>query len=63
MTQNTLFVNQVTQTLHFTALMSVVEKSVTYALVEHDPGSAQDGKTASEIKSPRALLSPPVHLP
>ena len=40
--------------------MSVVEKSVTYALVEHDPGSAQDGKTASEIKSPRALLSPPV---
>ena len=31
----------------FTAFIATVEKIITYALGEHDPGSAQDGRTTS----------------
>ena len=64
MTKNTLFMIQntrfVTQkklfltirrlkTLYFTAIMSPVEKIIKYTLGEHHLGSAQNGKTSSEM--------------
>ena len=47
--QNTLFVNLMTQN---TLFIATVEKIITYALGEHYPGSAQDGRTSSEMSSP-----------
>ena len=35
------------QTLYFTAFIATVEKIITYALGEHDPGSAQNWRTSS----------------
>ena len=52
-TQNTLFGNQMTQN---TAFNSTVEK-ITTSLGEHDPGSAQKGKTSSEMYSPASAMN------
>jgi len=50
MTQNTLFVNQMTQnTLFYVYIYGEGWKILTYPLGEHDPGSAQDGRTSSEM--------------
>ena len=49
MTQNILFVNHMTLDTHFRALIATAEKLITYALGEHDPGSAQNGRTSSEM--------------
>ena len=46
MTQNTLFVNQMTKNTLFWAFTATVEK-ITYALGEHGPGSAKDWRTAT----------------
>ena len=43
-TQNTLFVNQMTQNTLFYGILVTVKKTITYALGEHDPGSAQNIK-------------------
>ena len=40
------------QTLYFTAFIATVEKIITYALGEHDPGSAQDWRTSNDFCSP-----------
>ena len=48
MIQNTLFVNLMTQN---TLFMATIEKIITHALGEHYPGSAQDGRTSSEMQS------------
>ena len=40
------------QTLYFTAINATVEKIITYALGEHDPGSAQDWRTPNDFCSP-----------
>ena len=47
------------QTLYFTAFIATVEKIITYALGEHDPGLAQDWRTSNDFCSPgaRTLLS------
>ena len=36
----------------FTAFIATVEKIITYALGEHDPGSAQDWRTSNDFCSP-----------
>ena len=36
----------------FSAFMVTVEKIITNALGEHDPGSAQNGRTSNEMWSP-----------
>ena len=41
-TQNTLFVNEMTQNTY--GILATVKKIITYALGEHDPGSAQNIK-------------------
>ena len=40
------------KTLFFTAFIATVEKIITYALGEHDPGSAQDWRTSNDFCSP-----------
>ena len=35
--------------LYFTAFMATVEKVISYVLGEHDPESAQNGRTSSEM--------------
>ena len=35
-----------------TAFIATVEKIITYALGEHDPGSAQDWRTSNDFCSP-----------
>ena len=40
------------QTLYFTAFIAKVEKIITNALGEHDPGSAQDWRTSNDFCSP-----------
>ena len=40
------------QKLYFTALIATVEKVITYALGEQDPGSAQDWRTSNDLCSP-----------
>ena len=40
------------QTLYFTAFIASVEQIITYALGEHDPGSAQDWRTPHDLCSP-----------
>ena len=40
------------QTLYFTAFIATVKKIRTYALGEHDPGSAQDWRTSNDFCSP-----------
>ena len=49
MTQNTLFVNHTTES---TLFYGIYRDGHTYALEEHDPGSAQDWRTQSEMLSP-----------
>ena len=49
MTQNTLFVNQMTQNTLFLAFMATVEKIMTYTLGEHGPKPAQDWKTSGNL--------------
>ena len=55
------------QTLYFTAFIATVEKIITYALGEHDPGSAQDWRTSNDFCSPGhqmeadVLFFPTVH--
>ena len=44
------------QTLYFTAFIATVEKIITYALGEHDPGSAQDWRTSNDFCSPVLCL-------
>ena len=39
------------QTLYFTAFIATVEKIITYALGEHDPGSAQDWRRSNNFCS------------
>ena len=39
------------KTLDLMAIMATVEKIITYALGEHNPGSAPDGRTSSELWS------------
>ena len=39
------------KTLDLMAIMATVEKIITYALGEHNPGSAPDGRTSSEFWS------------
>ena len=46
------------QTLYFTAFIATVEKIITYALGEHDPGSAQDWRTSNDFFSPAYKLYP-----
>ena len=36
----------------FTAFIATVEKIITYALGEHDPGSAHNWRTSNELCSP-----------
>ena len=50
-TQNTLFGNQMTQNTSFYSFYADGRKIITYALGEHDPGSAQNGRSSSEMKS------------
>ena len=38
--------------LYFTAVIATLDKIITYALGEHDPGSAQDRKTSSDFWRP-----------
>ena len=38
--------------LYFTAVIATLDKIITYALGEHDPGSAQDWKTPSDFWRP-----------
>ena len=49
--QYTLFMNQKdflsTQNTIFTAFIATVEKNITYALGEHDPGSAQNWRKST----------------
>ena len=40
------------QTLYFRAFIATVGKIITYALGEHDPGSAQDWRTSNDFCSP-----------
>ena len=40
------------QTLYFTAFIATVEKIITYALGEHDSGSAQVWRTSNDFCSP-----------
>ena len=40
------------KTLYLTAFMATVEKVLTYALGEHDPGSAKNGRTSSKCGAP-----------
>ena len=40
------------QTLYFTAFIATVEKIITYALGEHDPGRAQVWRTSNDFCSP-----------
>ena len=50
LTQKKLFlVIRRLKTLYFTSFMSPVEKIIKYTLGEHDPGSAQNGRTSSEM--------------
>ena len=57
-TKNTLFVNHMTQNTlrllskHLRAFITRVEKIITYALGEHDPGSSQDWRMSSDFKKP-----------
>ena len=44
-TQNTANVNQMTQNIQFYCIYDDGKKIITYALGEHDPGSAKDGRT------------------
>ena len=36
----------------FTAFVAPVKKIITYALGEHDPGSAQDGRMSNDFCTP-----------
>ena len=49
MIQNTLFVNHMTQNILFYSIYCDSWKIITWALGEHNPGSAQDGRTWSEM--------------
>ena len=49
MTQNTLFVNQMTQNTLFLAFMATVEKIMTYTLGELGPKQVQDWKTSGNL--------------
>ena len=40
----------------FTAFIAMVEKIITYALGEHDPGSAQNWRTSNDFCSPVMVL-------
>ena len=44
--------NRWLKTLHITAFMLVVEKTITFVLGDRDPGSAQDGRTSSDLWTP-----------
>ena len=44
------------QTLYFTAFIATVEQIITYALGEHDPGSAQDWRTSNDFCSPEKQI-------
>ena len=50
-TQNTPNVNQMTQNIQFYSIYGDGKKIITYALGEHDPGSAQDWRRSSEMQS------------
>ena len=45
------------QTLYFTAFIATVEKIITYALGEHDPGAAQDWRTLNGFCSSNKTFS------
>ena len=45
------------QTLYFTAFIATVEKIITYALGEHDPGSAQNWRTSNDFCSPAERIN------
>ena len=47
--QNTFIVNQMTQNIQVYSIYGNGKKIITYALEKHDPGSAQDGRTSSEM--------------
>ena len=49
MTEYTLFVNPMNQNILFYVIYPGVEKIITYALGEYDPGSAQDWRTSSDF--------------
>ena len=39
----------------FTAFVATIQKMITYALGEHDPGSAQDWRTSNDFCSPARI--------
>ena len=39
-------------TFNFKAFIATVEKIITYALGEHDPGSARNWRTSNDFRSP-----------
>ena len=45
------------QKLYFTAFIATVEKIITYALGEHDPGSAEDWRMSNDFCSPASSCS------
>ena len=51
-TQNTLFGKHMTQNTLFYGFYVDGSKIITYAIGEHDPGSAQKGRKSSQMKSP-----------
>ena len=44
------------QTLYFMAFIETVEKIITYALGEHDPGSAPVWRTSNDFCSPGLFI-------
>ena len=56
MTQNTLFGNQMTQTLYFTAFMTTVEKMVSYELGEHRVGQLKMGEHQTKCRALKSSI-------
>ena len=44
-----MFSGSPTEITLLTAFIATVKKIITYALGEHDPGSAQDGRTSNDF--------------
>ena len=55
-TQNTLFVNQMTQNTLLYGILVMVQKILICVLGEHDPRSAQNGRTSSNFWSLMSLV-------
>ena len=55
-TQNTLFVNQMTQNTLLYGILVTVQKILICVLGEHDPRSAQNGRTSRNFWSLMSLV-------